>query len=204
MKTEGESHERSVSSSSSSSSNCSSTDLSPSNENQHKTSKVDSETNIPYETLVNDEDDDEAPVEQQQPKQPVSESTILLNKALPATYGTQSLSATSTYERSKCVSNNGYNSHGSSITTKSSSDNSGSVRTNSGSDNDEESDEEHYNNSTLAKPVRQLLLSSIRFALDLPSRLHRRIVTCHSRHEPMHRMPNSTSTVLNCIHKCLV
>ena len=151
MTTHGESHERSVSSSSS---DCSSSDSSASNEDQRTTRKVDSETNIPYEKLINDDDGDEVdPPVEQPPKQPVSESTILLNKTLPPTYGTQSLSATSSYERSKCVSNNGYNSHGSSITTKSSSDNSGSVRTNSGSDNDEESDEEHYNNSTLAKPV---------------------------------------------------
>ncbi|CAF1531426.1 unnamed protein product, partial [Adineta steineri] len=80
----------------------------------------------------------------EQPKKPVTESTTLLNKNLSQTYGTQS-----TNERSKYLPNNGYNSHGSSITTKSSSDNSGSIRTNSGSDNDEESDEEPYTtNST--------------------------------------------------------
>jgi hypothetical protein len=99
-------------------------------------------SNIPYEKLLNDEDEDEEIIEQ--PTKLVTESSTLLNKNLSQTYGTQS----TLNERSKCITNNGYNSHGSSITTKSSSDNSGSIRTNSGSDNDEESDEEHYNNST--------------------------------------------------------
>ena len=104
--------------------------------------KTTKKTNIPYETLLNDEDEDEEMTEQ--PTKLATESSTLLNKNLSQTYGTQS----TTNERAKYLSNNGYNSHGSSITTKSSSDNSGSIRTNSGSDNDEESDEEHYNNST--------------------------------------------------------
>ena len=105
--------------------------------------KPDSKSTVPYETLL-DEDDDTI---SEPTKKSLTEATTLLNKN-SQTYGTQSTA--SPCERSKCLPTNGYNSHGSSITTKSSSDNSGSVRTNSGSDNDEESDEEHYNNSTLA------------------------------------------------------
>lgn len=68
---------------------------------------------------------------------------VLLNKNKQSTYGTHPQSSNVTFEPSKLVPNNGYNSHGSSTTTKSSSDNSGSVRTGSGSEIDEESDEEH-------------------------------------------------------------
>jgi hypothetical protein len=122
----------------STSSDCSTDDSSTSNKCPDDNDKID----IPYEKLLNDEDEDEEIIEQ--PTKLVTESSTLLNKNHSQTYGTQ----TTINERSKCISNNGYNSHGSSITTKSSSDNSGSIRTNSGSDNDEESDEEHYNNST--------------------------------------------------------
>lgn len=105
--------------------------------------KLDVKSTIPYEKLL-DEDDDTI---SEPTKKSLTEATTLLTKN-SQTYGTQPTA--SPCERSKCVATNGYNSHGSSATTKSSSDNSGSVRTNSGSDNDEESDEEHYNNSTLA------------------------------------------------------
>jgi hypothetical protein len=152
MKNNNKSHERAVinyfpnendteqrSLSPSSSSDCSTDDSSTSNKCQEDTEKTD----IPYEKLLNDEDDDEFI---EQPTKLLTESSTLLNKTLSQTYGTQ----TTTNERGKYLAHNGYNSHGSSITTKSSSDNSGSIRTNSGTDNDEESDEEHYNNSTLA------------------------------------------------------
>lgn len=94
---------------------------------------------VPYERLVNDdeeEEDDDQYLEQPK-KLPIDSSPK-----------PQAQLTTNTNDRVKCISTNGYNSHGSSITTKSSSDNSGSVRTNSGSDNEEESDEEHYNNSS--------------------------------------------------------
>ena len=123
----------------SSSSECSTDDSSTSNKCLEDIEK----SNIPYEKLLNDEDEEEQELNEQ-PSKLLGESSTLLNKHLSQTYGTQS----TTTERGKCISTNGYNSHGSSITTKSSSDNSGSIRTNSGSDNDEESDEEHYNNST--------------------------------------------------------
>ncbi|CAF3505310.1 unnamed protein product [Rotaria sp. Silwood1] len=132
------------SSSSSSSNDSSNYDSSTSNKCEDDNTK----TNIPYEKLLNDEDNDDELIEQT--KKPLTESTILLNKNHTQTYGTQQSTTNIPYERSKYLPNNGYNSHGSSITTKSSSDNSGSIRTNSGTDNDEESDEEHYNNSTLS------------------------------------------------------
>ncbi|CAF4723539.1 unnamed protein product, partial [Rotaria socialis] len=128
-----------------SSSDCSTSDTSTSNKSHGENTK----TNIPYEKLVNDDDNNEDGQVIEQTKKPLTESTILLNKNHSQTYGTQSTTNIH-YERSKYLSNNGYNSHGSSVTTKSSSDNSGSIRTNSGTDNDEESDEEHYNNSTLS------------------------------------------------------
>ncbi|CAM4897640.1 unnamed protein product [Rotaria socialis] len=128
-----------------SSSDCSTSDTSTSNKSHGENTK----TNIPYEKLVNDDDNNEDEQVIEQTKKPLTESTILLNKNHSQTYGTQSTTNIH-YERSKYLSNNGYNSHGSSVTTKSSSDNSGSIRTNSGTDNDEESDEEHYNNSTLS------------------------------------------------------
>ncbi|CAF3849052.1 unnamed protein product [Rotaria magnacalcarata] len=128
-----------------SSSDCSTSDTSTSNKSHEENTK----TNIPYEKLVNDDDNNEDERVIEQTKKPLTESTILLNKNHSQTYGTQSTTNIH-YERSKYLSNNGYNSHGSSVTTKSSSDNSGSIRTNSGTDNDEESDEEHYNNSTLS------------------------------------------------------
>ncbi|CAF2735418.1 unnamed protein product [Rotaria sp. Silwood2] len=131
-------------SSSSSSSDCSTSDSSTSNKSQDDNTK----TNIGYEKLLNEDDNDEELIEQT--KKPLTESTTLLNKNHTQTYGTQQSTTNTPYERSKYLPNNGYNSHGSSITTKSSSDNSGSIRTNSGTDNDEESDEEPYNNSTLS------------------------------------------------------
>ncbi|CAF1007234.1 unnamed protein product [Adineta steineri] len=148
LKTDDNNKPRSISSSSSSSSDCSTSDSSTSNKHHENNDQ----TSIPYEKLLNDDDDedgnnnDKEEEEElaEQPKKLITESTTLLNKNLSQTYGTQS-----TNERSKYLPNNGYNSHGSSITTKSSSDNSGSIRTNSGSDNDEESDEEPYTtNST--------------------------------------------------------
>ncbi|CAF3485326.1 unnamed protein product [Rotaria sordida] len=134
------------SSSSSSSSDCSTSDSSTSNKCQDDNTQ----TNIPYEKLSNDEDNDDNNELIETTKKPLTESTILLNKNHSQTYGTQQSTTNIPYERSKYLPNNGYNSHGSSVTTKSSSDNSGSIRTNSGTDNDEESDEEHYNNSTLS------------------------------------------------------
>lgn len=125
-----------------SSSDCSTSDTSTSNKSHDDNTK----TNIPYETLLNDDEDEQI---LEQTKKPVNESSTLLNKTQTQTYGTQTTTNIQ-YERSKYLPNNGYNSHGSSITTKSSSDNSGSIRTNSGTDNDEESDEEPYNNSALS------------------------------------------------------
>ncbi|CAF1236964.1 unnamed protein product [Adineta ricciae] len=130
--------QRSVSASSSAS-DCSTSDSSSSNKRDDACEK----SNIPYKTLTNDENEDNEVLSEQTEK-PATESTFL-NKNYSQTYGTQSIS-----ERSKYLPNNGYNSHGSSITTKSSSDNSGSIRTNSGSDNDEESDEEPFNNSSIS------------------------------------------------------
>jgi hypothetical protein len=127
----------------------STSDCSTSDSCREQNEKIDSECNIPYEKLLNDEDDDDDVDLPEQTKKPLTESTTLLNKNLSQTYGTQ-LTTSVPCERGKYLATNGYNSHGSSITTKSSSDNSGSIRTNSGSDNDEESDEEHYNNSTVA------------------------------------------------------
>lgn len=159
MKTNNKSHEQAVlnyfpnvddnskqRSLSSASSNSSISDSSTSNKCQEDHTK----TNIPYEKLINDDDNDEELIEQTKIK-PLTESTTLLNKNPSHTYGTQSTTTiNNSFERSKFVPNHGYNSHGSSITTKSSSDNSGSIRTNSGTDNDEESDVEPYNNSTVS------------------------------------------------------
>jgi hypothetical protein len=55
----------------------------------------------------------------------------------------QTLSQSNTFEHSKLIANNDFDSHGSSIATKSSSENSGSARTGSGSD----SDDEHHQSS---------------------------------------------------------
>ena len=56
----------------------------------------------------------------------------------------QTLSQSNSYEHSKLIPNNDFDSHGSSIATKSSSENSGSARTGSGSDSD---DEHHHQQS---------------------------------------------------------
>ena len=130
-----------------SSSDCSSSDSSISNKCEENN---DNNTNIPYEKLSNDDEDDNddnALIEQS--KMSSTESETFLHTNLSQINDTQSTKSNSN-ERSKFVPNNGYNSHGSSITTKSPSDNRGSIRTNSGTDNDEESDEEHYNNSSLS------------------------------------------------------
>jgi hypothetical protein len=61
-------------------------------------------------------------------------------------------------EHSKLISNNDFDSHGSSIETKSSSENSGSARTGSGSDSDDEHHHHHHHQSgktnslTITKP----------------------------------------------------
>ncbi len=55
----------------------------------------------------------------------------------------QTLSQSNTFEHSKLIANNDFDSHGSSIATKSSSENSGSARTGSCSD----SDDEHHQSS---------------------------------------------------------
>lgn len=128
--------------SSTSSSSTSTTDPQSSN-------KFDS-TTIPYQKLCEEDDDNETLPVQPEPKTNINESTNLLSKNQSTTYGTQTNNKLATSDRARYLQNNGYNSQGSSVTTKSSSDNSGSVRTNSGSDNDEESDEEHYINSALA------------------------------------------------------
>lgn len=129
--------QQSSSSPTSSSSDCSTDDDS----SKHK-------SDVPYVPLIND-DEEEQTIEQPK-KSPIDSSNQLAKTSsqlsLPPT---SSQSTSTTNDRVKYFPTNGYNSHGSSITTKSSSDNSGSIRTNSGSDNDEESDEEPYNNSSV-------------------------------------------------------
>ncbi len=60
----------------------------------------------------------------------------------------QTISQSNSFEHSKLIANNDFDSHGSSIATKSSSENSGSARTGSGSD----SDDEHHRHQSGKKP----------------------------------------------------
>jgi hypothetical protein len=72
----------------------------------------------------------------------------------------QILSQSNSCAHSKLIENNDFDSHGSSIATKSSSENSGSARTGSGSDSDDEH-HHHHHHQCEKKPILSTIKSSL-------------------------------------------
>lgn len=82
-------------------------------------------------------DDDQEP-SRSSSSSPSSSTTINRSSKLNTTKNDLSINQTKTFEHSKLIPNNDFDSHGSSIATKSSSENSGSARTGSASDSDDD------------------------------------------------------------------
>jgi len=101
--------------------------------------------------LKNDEDD------RQHSRSSSSSPTIPFSTSSSSNnHNDLTINQTLSREHSKLISNNDFDSHGSSIETKSSSENSGSARTGSGSDSDDEHHHHHQsgktNSLTITKP----------------------------------------------------